>query len=488
MSSVVSGFVGWAANTFLLSALLLGFYYILISFQIKSTHRYSFLKITFLALPAIPALFQVFDNFFPKLFAAKTIVPTLSVVPSSFIDSASHPPMDSGTTDFWGWVILALLVIYLLNLAKGFLRISYSFWTVRKIWKHAERIEWKSNCIIYLHDYPIPPAAAGLFKPIILVSKNLAESLTDIEIDLVIRHESIHVDRKDPLFNAIRLVLKEVLIFSPFAYLLSKAFEEEMELSVDEILVEKQGIEKKVYGTLLLRLASQDIAPLVDACSGIFKSKLFIKRRLEDMKTIAEKRASMLFLIAMHLGFFSLSITAIPGLGMAEKNKVSLPLLSKQKVNEAKYCSNSSCSEEFKKELAMAVMGDAEAQNKVGEMLHFSRGVKQNFAEALRWYLKAVEKKHGQASNHIGRIYLNGEGVPKNAVEACGWYIKSGEWGHVWGMMNAASCYKYGNGEFPSNEAKAAEWYAMAEKAQPGVYREYEKILEESQKDTKESN
>jgi hypothetical protein len=312
--------------------------------------------------------------------------------------------------------------------------------------------------------------------------------MSDTELDLVIKHENIHVVRKDPLFNALRLVLKEILIFSPFAYLLSKSFEEEMELSVDEILVEKQGIEKKLYGTLLLRLISQDTEPLAVTCSGLFKSKSFIKRRLEEMKTIAEKRASKSILVIMLFGFFSLSITALPALGLAEKSKVSVPLVGEQKESESKYCLNASCSEDFKKELAKANTGDAEAENKVGEMLHFSNGVKQDYTEALKWYLKAVEKKHAEAANHIGRIYLNGEGVPKNAVEACNWYIKSGNWGHVWGMMNAASCYKYGYGGFAKNEVKAAEWYAKAEKAQPGVYKEYEKMLEDDKKDAKKSN
>jgi len=95
---------------------------------------------------------------------------------------------------------------------------------------------------------------------------------------------------------------------------------------------------------------------------------------------------------------------------------------------------------EFPTLLAKAQNGDAESQNRVGEMLLFGQGVEQNPVEAMKWFLKASEQGIGVAANHIGRLYLNGEGVKKNEAEACKWYKLAAERGDPGGIHNAKTC------------------------------------------------
>jgi drug/metabolite transporter (DMT)-like permease len=95
---------------------------------------------------------------------------------------------------------------------------------------------------------------------------------------------------------------------------------------------------------------------------------------------------------------------------------------------------------EFPSLLVRAEKGDAESQNKVGEMLLFGEGVKQDFPDAMKWFLKSSEQGNAVAPNHIGRLYLNGEGVIRNAQEACKWYRLSAERGDSAGKQNADSC------------------------------------------------
>lgn len=113
---------------------------------------------------------------------------------------------------------------------------------------------------------------------------------------------------------------------------------------------------------------------------------------------------------------------------------------SRQESSLSDLCAADACSNEFTSTFPKAVAGDADAQNRVGEMLLFAEGVPQNFDAARQWFLKSSANGHAVAPNHLGRIYLNGEGVTKNDREACKWYKLSAERGDVAGRQNVAMC------------------------------------------------
>lgn len=70
------------------------------------------------------------------------------------------------------------------------------------------------------------------------------------------------------------------------------------------------------------------------------------------------------------------------------------------------------------------------AQYLLGVLYEKGRGVKQDYAEALKWYRMAAEQGNPQACENQGNIYENGLGVPKDAVEAYKWYSLAGP-GHA---------------------------------------------------------
>lgn len=105
------------------------------------------------------------------------------------------------------------------------------------------------------------------------------------------------------------------------------------------------------------------------------------------------------------------------------------------------YCGKSTCSTQFLTELKKAESGNPNAQNHVGEILHFGKkGVPQNYLAAKYWYMKATDNGHKVAPNHLGRLYLNGEGVTKDEKEACKWYKVSADRGDKAGKANLAAC------------------------------------------------
>jgi len=111
--------------------------------------------------------------------------------------------------------------------------------------------------------------------------------------------------------------------------------------------------------------------------------------------------------------------------------------------------------------IELAEQGNADAQNRVGEMYHFAEGVKQDYQEAKKWYLKAVANCHPVAPNHLGRIYLHGEGVKYNPQEAMKWYLMSAERNDPAGQWNTAKGYYLGQG-VQRDLKKAYLWFGIA--------------------------
>ena len=72
-----------------------------------------------------------------------------------------------------------------------------------------------------------------------------------------------------------------------------------------------------------------------------------------------------------------------------------------------------------------AERGDADAQVSLGFCYYFGKGVKQDDAEALKWYRKAAEQGHTTGQINLGNRYANGEGVEKDYAEAVKWLRKA---------------------------------------------------------------
>ena len=57
-------------------------------------------------------------------------------------------------------------------------------------------------------------------------------------------------------------------------------------------------------------------------------------------------------------------------------------------------------------------------------------GVKQDKAEAARWYREAAEQGLADAQLDLGVRYLRGEGVKQDKAEAAEWFRKAAEQGN----------------------------------------------------------
>ena len=78
--------------------------------------------------------------------------------------------------------------------------------------------------------------------------------------------------------------------------------------------------------------------------------------------------------------------------------------------------------EALKWTLKAANQGNALGQRQLGEMYDSGVGVEKNHGEALKWYRKAAEQGDAVGQTNVGYMYARGKGVEKDNVEAYAWW------------------------------------------------------------------
>ena len=72
--------------------------------------------------------------------------------------------------------------------------------------------------------------------------------------------------------------------------------------------------------------------------------------------------------------------------------------------------------------------------------------MKQDYAEAVRWFRKAAEQGHAGAQSNLGVMYKNGQGVKRDHAEAVRWFRKAAEQGQAKAHYNLGVMYANGQG------------------------------------------
>ena len=87
-----------------------------------------------------------------------------------------------------------------------------------------------------------------------------------------------------------------------------------------------------------------------------------------------------------------------------------------------------------------------------------SYNIKQDYAEALKWFRKAAGQGCDNAQNNLGILYANGYGVEQDYAEALKWYRKAAGQGVAAAWKSLGNMYCRGEG-VEKDFVTAAEWY-----------------------------
>jgi beta-lactamase regulating signal transducer with metallopeptidase domain len=98
------------------------------------------------------------------------------------------------------------------------------------------------------------PMTIGILRQVILLPN---EEYTNREFYFAIRHELIHIQRRDSVIKLIRLIVLSLYWYNPLCYLLSRHLDEWCEASCDELVLQNSTrLDCLCYGKLLLKCAT----------------------------------------------------------------------------------------------------------------------------------------------------------------------------------------------------------------------------------------
>lgn len=233
-----------------------------------------------------------------------------SLFPSISNNVAKHvfTPINIIAVIWLAGIVIALSI----KLCKYFYYISFikknstpctDKYTAGITWELSEMLKISRLPVIYESDTVPTAVTVGLFRPIIVLSR---EERTVSELKLTLHHEYVHIIRKDLWYKWIYQILLCIHWFNPLLYLIDRRINIDCELSCDEAVLNylsKEGI--KMYGNLLLNCAQKNVAYSANGFSTTFMSeKSNLKKRLKGIidykkQTVFKVCISMCLLICI---------------------------------------------------------------------------------------------------------------------------------------------------------------------------------------------
>lgn len=109
---------------------------------------------------------------------------------------------------------------------------------------------------------------------------------------------------------------------------------------------------------------------------------------------------------------------------------------------------------------ALAVLGDARAQNYVGYMHAFAKGTIKDPEKSVQWYCHAALQGHAKAMFNIGRMLVDGTAGQIDLETANGWYQQAARLGDPAAQVNLGMNLLDGDGT-GENPAEAYKWLSI---------------------------
>jgi tetratricopeptide (TPR) repeat protein len=108
-----------------------------------------------------------------------------------------------------------------------------------------------------------------------------------------------------------------------------------------------------------------------------------------------------------------------------------------------------------------AERGNATAEDRIGEMYQFARGVPEDMGQAMNWYRKAADQGDAVGETSVGLLYGNGWGVHQDYGQALIWYRKAANQGYAIAAEFVGIIYNNGLG-VPADFDQARVWFDKA--------------------------
>jgi TonB family protein len=201
-------------------------------------------------------------------------------------DAIRHNEVYFALTAIWLTGILAILLLWAIRRRKflGSLRMGQTIQHGRE-WQALERAQQtlrsKSKVGLLISPLKTEPAVWHVWRPIIVLPESIASHLDDDELEAIMLHELVHIQRRDNLIGNLQLALCALLWFHPLVWFISHKLFDEREQACDERVMEVCRA-PEAYASSILKVVrfcfGWRVAGVIGAASG---SNL--RRRIENI-------------------------------------------------------------------------------------------------------------------------------------------------------------------------------------------------------------
>ncbi len=143
--------------------------------------------------------------------------------------------------------------------------------------KQNEAVVMQEYDNVYRWQDQTAPCVIGIIHPRIYVPANIEKD----DLDIVIRHENTHIQRKDYLFILLYYLVLCIYWFNPLCWILYRRVQTDIEMACDEqVLLEAKVEERQAYSRTLLHLCT---GRSVKAGWALSFGKGSLKQRIKDI-------------------------------------------------------------------------------------------------------------------------------------------------------------------------------------------------------------
>jgi beta-lactamase regulating signal transducer with metallopeptidase domain len=154
------------------------------------------------------------------------------------------------------------------------------------------------------------PAVAGFLRPRIVTPSDFEERFDGPEREIILAHETIHLDRNDARINALVALVRCFCWFNPLVHAGAHFMRIDQELACDAVVVERHPKARGLYASALLK-AQLAFRPLPLGCYWPAKAEHPLMERIEMLKRARPgKRARLAGIGALALLAIGSSFTA----------------------------------------------------------------------------------------------------------------------------------------------------------------------------------
>src|SRR5262249_1228020 len=177
---------------------------------------------------------------------------------------------------------------------------------------------------LVVSDRAVAPGVWGVWRPIIVLPDRVAHELSYDELEAVLVHELVHVQRRDNLVSNLKMILYSLFWFFPGMWLVDRKLLLERERACDERALET-GASPRTYASAILKVSRFSLNRRMAgvSCASAASLTRRLKFIMSDNNRQSAKVSSRLMITATLAAF----ITTMMAAALMDRTRASAQVL-----------------------------------------------------------------------------------------------------------------------------------------------------------------